>query len=55
MLGGRSLIEPGWADDQHDLGPDAVVDPWINQLMSRLTILYPQLSIPDVSPPLTSK
>lgn len=31
-LGGSSLLPVGLADDQHDLGADAVIDPWILQL-----------------------
>lgn len=31
-LGGTSLLPVGLADDQHDLGADAVIDPWISQL-----------------------
>lgn len=41
QLGGRPLIELGLADDQHDLGADAVVDPWLQQLWKSLEITYP--------------
>ncbi|XKL63323.1 hypothetical protein PGB90_005687 [Kerria lacca] len=30
QLGAEPLVEPGYADDQHDLGIDAVVYPWIS-------------------------
>lgn len=39
-LGGRSLCKLGLADDQHDLGADAVVDPWITDLWNTLSSLY---------------
>lgn len=44
QLGGKPLLHIGLADDQHDLGADAVVDPWILDLWSRLSDLYP---LPD--------
>ncbi|XP_054271020.1 NADPH-dependent diflavin oxidoreductase 1 [Macrosteles quadrilineatus] len=40
-LGGRPLCKLGLADDQHDLGADAVVDPWISELWMTLNNLYP--------------
>ena len=36
QLGGQPLIDPAYADDQHDLGADAVVDPWISKLWNLL-------------------
>ena len=41
QLGGKPLLHLGLADDQHDLGADAVVDPWILNLWSKLSELYP--------------
>lgn len=41
QLGGHSLIPSGLADDQHELGPDAVIDPWLTKLWSKLMYLYP--------------
>ena len=29
QLGGTGVTDLGLADDQHDLGPDAVIDPWL--------------------------
>lgn len=40
-LGGLPLCPVGLADDQHDLGADAVIDPWIEALWHRLQKLYP--------------
>ncbi|KAK4875055.1 hypothetical protein RN001_011477 [Aquatica leii] len=44
QLGANMLIPLGLADDQHDLGYDAVVDPWIDSLYKELLGLYP---LPD--------
>jgi equilibrative nucleoside transporter 1/2/3 len=44
QLGGQPLLHIGLADEQHDLGADAVVDPWIHDLLSKLSDLYP---LPD--------
>ncbi|XP_078604811.1 NADPH-dependent diflavin oxidoreductase 1-like isoform X1 [Branchiostoma floridae x Branchiostoma japonicum] len=41
QLGGNPLHTLGLADDQHDLGPDAVVDPWLNSLWNKVLSLYP--------------
>ncbi|XP_032682772.1 NADPH-dependent diflavin oxidoreductase 1-like isoform X1 [Odontomachus brunneus] len=32
QLGGKELLPVGLADDQHDLGIDAVIDPWVKKL-----------------------
>lgn len=40
-LGGVPLCPVGLADDQHDLGADAVIDPWIESLWDTLKTLYP--------------
>ncbi|XP_078382662.1 NADPH-dependent diflavin oxidoreductase 1-like isoform X2 [Oculina patagonica] len=41
QLGGTELQSLGLADDQHELGPDAVVDPWLKQLWERVLRLHP--------------
>ncbi|XP_060075964.1 NADPH-dependent diflavin oxidoreductase 1-like [Ylistrum balloti] len=41
QLGGQSLVPVGLADDQHDLGPDAVIYPWLASLWSRILSLHP--------------
>lgn len=41
QLGGESLVPVGLADDQHDLGPDAVVYPWLNSFWNCVLGLYP--------------
>ncbi|XP_068695868.1 NADPH-dependent diflavin oxidoreductase 1-like [Montipora foliosa] len=41
QLGGKSLQSLGLADDQHDLGPDAVVDPWLKKLWEKVLRIYP--------------
>ncbi|EDO30877.1 predicted protein [Nematostella vectensis] len=39
---GASVLQPvGLADDQHDLGPDAVVDPWLKELWEKVFAVYP--------------
>ncbi|KAL1138647.1 hypothetical protein AAG570_008709 [Ranatra chinensis] len=39
-LGGIAICDVGLADDQHDLGPDAVIDPWISSLWEALSTYY---------------
>ncbi|XP_067017223.1 NADPH-dependent diflavin oxidoreductase 1-like [Acropora muricata] len=41
QLGGTSLLSLGLADDQHDLGPDAVVDPWLKEVWQKVLQIYP--------------
>lgn len=41
QLGGKQLCDIGLADDQHDLGAFAVIDPWINNLWNVLTEKHP--------------
>lgn len=41
QLGGTALLPLSLGDDQHELGPDAVVDPWLKDLMRELLQLYP--------------
>ncbi|CAJ0935457.1 unnamed protein product [Ranitomeya imitator] len=41
QLGANPLQSPALGDDQHDLGPDAAVDPWLNDLWEKVLSLYP--------------
>lgn len=41
QLGGQSIVPLGLGDDQHDLGYDAVVDPWLESLWKTLLTSYP--------------
>lgn len=41
QLGGEPLSDIGLADDQHDIGAFAVIDPWINNLWNVLTENHP--------------
>ncbi|XP_037089133.1 NADPH-dependent diflavin oxidoreductase 1-like isoform X2 [Pollicipes pollicipes] len=41
QLGAAPLLAPALGDDQHDLGPDAAVDPWLTQLWRQLDALCP--------------
>lgn len=40
ILGGVPVIDTGYADDQHDLGADAVVDKWLASLWDQLGCLF---------------
>ncbi|XP_017790394.1 PREDICTED: NADPH-dependent diflavin oxidoreductase 1, partial [Habropoda laboriosa] len=40
QLGAKELLSIGLADDQHDLGIDAVVDPWLEQLWMKVASAY---------------
>lgn len=56
QLGGTSIVPLGLADDQHDLGADAVTDSWIESFWQKTRELYPLpanvLPIPaDALPP----
>ncbi|KAM9734721.1 NADPH-dependent diflavin oxidoreductase 1 [Menidia menidia] len=48
QLGANSLVPVGLADDQHDLGQDAVIDPWLTTFWETLLTLYP--SVAEVAP-----
>ncbi|KAF7217658.1 NADPH-dependent diflavin oxidoreductase 1 [Nothobranchius furzeri] len=48
QLGGTMLVPVGLADDQHDLGPDAVIDPWLSLFWEKVLVLNPSLA--DVVP-----
>ncbi|XP_040462943.1 NADPH-dependent diflavin oxidoreductase 1 isoform X4 [Falco naumanni] len=41
QLGGNPLLPVALGDDQHDLGPYAVVDPWLLALWDKILALYP--------------
>ncbi|XP_065352803.1 NADPH-dependent diflavin oxidoreductase 1 [Cloeon dipterum] len=41
QLGATPLLAAGLADDQHQLGPDAVVGPWTTDLWSKLDEAFP--------------
>ncbi|XP_048772680.2 NADPH-dependent diflavin oxidoreductase 1-like [Ostrea edulis] len=56
QLGAESLQSVGLADDQHDLGADAVIYPWMKSLWEHVLNLYPlaagqEIISPDVKPP----
>ncbi|KAM4019635.1 NADPH-dependent diflavin oxidoreductase 1 isoform 2-T2 [Anomaloglossus baeobatrachus] len=40
-LGANPIQSPALGDDQHDLGPDAVLEPWLNELWDKVVSLYP--------------
>lgn len=46
QLGGKELLPIGLADDQHNLGIDAVVDPWIKKLWEEIVNIF-EISIED--------
>ncbi|XP_035717328.1 NADPH-dependent diflavin oxidoreductase 1-like [Vespa mandarinia] len=46
QLGGIQLLPIGLADDQHDLGIDAVVSPWVQKLWEKIGLIY---NIPDIN------
>ena len=41
MLGGTTLLPPGLADDQHDLGQDFVIDPWLSSMWQKMLEMFP--------------
>eukprot|EP00088_Acartia_fossae_P058241 TRINITY_DN6808_c0_g1_i8.p1 TRINITY_DN6808_c0_g1~~TRINITY_DN6808_c0_g1_i8.p1 ORF type:complete len:607 (-),score=81.11 TRINITY_DN6808_c0_g1_i8:200-2020(-) len=41
QLGGIQLQPAGLGDDQHDLGPDFVIDPWLANFWDKALQLYP--------------
>ncbi|KAM5145411.1 NADPH-dependent diflavin oxidoreductase 1 [Mantella aurantiaca] len=41
QLGANPVLSPALGDDQHDLGPDAVVDPWLRNLWNKVLSLHP--------------
>ncbi|KAF7653046.1 hypothetical protein LDENG_00088030 [Lucifuga dentata] len=44
QLGASMLLPVGLADDQHDLGSDAVIDPWLASFWEKVLTLYPSLA-----------
>ncbi|XP_006498509.1 NADPH-dependent diflavin oxidoreductase 1 isoform X5 [Mus musculus] len=58
QLGGSALLPPCLGDDQHELGPDAAIDPWVGDLWEKIMVMYPvPLDIPEIphGVPLPSK
>ncbi|XP_063065983.1 NADPH-dependent diflavin oxidoreductase 1 [Engraulis encrasicolus] len=41
QLGANALLPVALADDQHDLGSDAVIDPWLKAFWEKALSLYP--------------
>nr|XP_003229785.2 PREDICTED: NADPH-dependent diflavin oxidoreductase 1 isoform X1 [Anolis carolinensis] len=41
QLGGHPLTPVALGDDRHDLGPDAVIDPWLLDLWGKVLALHP--------------
>ncbi|XP_029300133.1 NADPH-dependent diflavin oxidoreductase 1 [Cottoperca gobio] len=44
QLGASVLLPVGLADDQHDLGSDAVIDPWLTSFWEKVFALYPSMA-----------
>ncbi|KAM9207594.1 NADPH-dependent diflavin oxidoreductase 1 isoform 2-T2 [Dugong dugon] len=58
QLGGCALLPACLGDDQHELGPDAAIDPWLHNLWGKVLGLYPVppgLSMIPPGVPLPSK
>nr|XP_056716290.1 NADPH-dependent diflavin oxidoreductase 1 isoform X2 [Euleptes europaea] len=51
QLGGNPVMPVALGDDQHDLGPDAVIDPWLLDLWGKFLALYPLPSSLDIIGP----
>ena len=45
QLGGLALQAAGLADDQHDLGPDAVIDPWLKEFWEKALVIKRSLPV----------
>jgi len=41
QLGGVQLLQPGLGDDQHDLGPDFVIDSWLDKFWDLALQVFP--------------
>lgn len=41
QLGGSAMVPLGMADDQHDLGQDFVIDPWIKSMWAKVLAMFP--------------
>nr|XP_013011386.1 NADPH-dependent diflavin oxidoreductase 1 isoform X2 [Cavia porcellus] len=49
QLGGSALLPACLADDQHELGPDAAIDPWLGTLWEKVLGLHPvPLDLPEI-------
>ncbi|XP_014683637.2 NADPH-dependent diflavin oxidoreductase 1 isoform X1 [Equus asinus] len=58
QLGGSALLPMCLGDDQHELGPDAAIDPWLHDLWKKVLDLHPvplDLGIIPTGIPLPSK
>ncbi|XP_077593032.1 NADPH-dependent diflavin oxidoreductase 1 [Stigmatopora nigra] len=44
QLGATMLLPVGLADDQHQLGPDAVIDVWLKSFWGKVFALYPRFA-----------
>ncbi|XP_006062611.2 NADPH-dependent diflavin oxidoreductase 1 isoform X4 [Bubalus bubalis] len=51
QLGGSALLPMCLGDDQHELGPDAAIDPWLQDLWEKVLGPHPVPLNPDLSPP----
>ncbi|XP_042768989.1 NADPH-dependent diflavin oxidoreductase 1 isoform X4 [Panthera leo] len=51
QLGGSALLPACLGDDQHELGPDAAIDPWLHDLWEKVLGLYPVPPDLGVIPP----
>ena len=52
QLGADAIMSPGLADDQHDLGPDAVVNLWLEEFWQKTLLMFP---LPEGLLPLDKK
>lgn len=41
QLGAQCLLDPLYADEQHELGTDGMLDPWLEEFWKIVTALYP--------------
>ncbi|XP_040081509.1 NADPH-dependent diflavin oxidoreductase 1 isoform X2 [Oryx dammah] len=51
QLGGSALLPVCLGDDQHELGPDAAIDPWLRDLWEKVLGPHPVPLNLDLSPP----
>ncbi|XP_036983560.2 NADPH-dependent diflavin oxidoreductase 1 isoform X1 [Artibeus jamaicensis] len=51
QLGGAALLPVCLGDDQHELGPDAAIDPWLHDLWEKVLGLHPMPPGLGVIPP----
>eukprot|EP00794_Sanderia_malayensis_P015807 gene15807-17400_t len=50
QLGAEPVVKPGYGDDQHDLGADGTLDPWLVNLWKELLKMYPLPAGKDIIP-----